>query len=52
MGHEERFPLPKLSGSCGSGYRAFAGLRRNEEHAPKPALYAAARERASYDHCG
>ena len=44
MGHEEPFPPPMLSGRYGFGYRAFAGLRRNEEDAPIPAVHATTTE--------
>jgi hypothetical protein len=34
MGHEERFPLARLSGGCGFRKETIAGIRRNERDAP------------------
>jgi len=34
MGHEERFPRPKLSAGCGFGKETIAGMRRNGRDAP------------------
>jgi hypothetical protein len=35
MGHEDRFPLSRLSARCGFSKKTFAGTRGNEEDAPK-----------------
>jgi len=44
-GHEERFPVPKLSGRNAFGWRTIAGASGNEKDAPFPAI----RETASFD---
>ena len=33
--HEERFPLTRLSASCGFTKQTIAGMRRNGRNAPK-----------------
>jgi hypothetical protein len=38
MGHEERFPLPSVSGRCRLGEATFAGMGGNEEDAPITAI--------------
>ena len=34
MGHEERFPPPRLSACCGFRKETIAGMRRNGRDAP------------------
>jgi len=38
MGHEERFPPPRLSACCRFSQGTFAGVRGNGRDAPKPAI--------------
>jgi len=35
LGHEERFPPPRLSGRCRFGQGTFAGASGNDEDAPE-----------------
>jgi hypothetical protein len=44
VGHEERFPLTRLSVGCGFRKETIAGMRRNGRDAPIPAVRA--------DRCG
>ena len=39
MGHEERFPLTRLSAGYGFRKETIAGTRRNGRDAPKPATW-------------
>jgi hypothetical protein len=52
MGHEERFPSPRLSARCRFSQGTFAGTRVNGRDAPKPAVDAAAIELAGYTQDG
>jgi hypothetical protein len=38
LGHQERFSPPKLNAGCELAKETFAGMSRNEEDAPKPAV--------------
>jgi hypothetical protein len=38
VGHEERFPPPRLSAGCGFRKETIAGMRRNGRDAPIPAV--------------
>jgi len=38
VGHEERFPSTRLNAGCGFRKETIAGMRRNGQDAPKPAV--------------
>jgi hypothetical protein len=47
LGHEERFPPPRLIASYGFRKETIAGMRRNGRDAPTPDLRALALDRVS-----
>ena len=49
MGHEERFPPPRLSGRCRFGQGTSAGASGNDEDAPIPDLPVLSPERGGSD---